>query len=72
MIIFPIKTKVEMTTQEELTSDHWLKAYRPVFFDWGALLYIPIQPARAQKCAPIKNEPSIEVCVVLLVGKTFF
>merc|ERR1711974_327693 len=33
--------------------------YRPVIFDWGALLYTPIQAARPQKCAPIKNEPSI-------------
>ena len=44
--------------------------YRPVIFDWGALLYTPIQPARAQKCAPIKNEPSILIRQVFILNDT--
>jgi len=39
------------------------QVYRPFIFDWGALLYTPKQPARAQKCVPIKNEPSIHKVV---------
>ena len=33
--------------------------YRPGFFDTPALLYTPIQPARAQKCSRIKKDTSV-------------
>ena len=45
--------------------------YRPVFFDWGALLYTPIQPARAQNCAPIKNEPSVASAIIIAMHSRF-
>ena len=47
-------------------------SYRPVFFDWPALLYTPIQPARAQKCGSIKNEPSIIIPPMIIdIDQTF-
>ena len=33
--------------------------YRCIIFNTTALLYTPIQPARAQKCSPIKKDTSV-------------
>ena len=40
-----------------------LNLYRCIVLNRTALLYTPIQPARAKKCSPIKKDTSVVICI---------